>query len=154
MTENTTTAPVADEETEPLDEMGTDALLDVLRQEAASLPQGSRFAQAWARLDEILTAGGIECLPAPWDGYGQLPLPEDADADTRANLTARFLPQDPADESTHPCVEVSGVQVYAYREDGRLVVSVDLDTADLSLSNDDGTVPMEITVQGKAVFKA
>jgi len=142
----------AAEEATPIGEMGTDELLTVLREEAPGLPAGSRFARAWAAMDETLTAGGIECLPAPWDGYGETHVPEDADADTRANLTARFMPQDPQDENTRPCVGVGGAQVYVHRENGRLVVSVDLDEAKPEETNDDGTVPMVITVQGQEVF--
>jgi hypothetical protein len=144
-----------DEEATPVDEMGTDELLTVLREEAASLPAGSLFARAWAALDQTLTNGGIECLPAPWDGYGETHVPEDADADTRASLTARFMPQDPHDEDTRPCVEVGTVQVYTYRADGRLVVSVDLDGVDAEGPEirEDGTVPMVISVQGREVFE-
>ncbi|MEU6362180.1 NAD(+)--rifampin ADP-ribosyltransferase [Streptomyces albidoflavus] len=53
----------------PLDEMGTDALLTVLREHVGELPANSLFKEAWERLDRTLTDGGIECLPAPWDGY-------------------------------------------------------------------------------------
>lgn len=70
-------ALVRDDEPTPLEEMGTDELLTVLREEAASLPADGRFARAWAAMDEILTNGGIECLPAPWDGYAD----QGADAD-------------------------------------------------------------------------
>ncbi|MFE0490108.1 hypothetical protein [Streptomyces griseoaurantiacus] len=71
-------------------------------------------------------------------------------ADTAANLAACFTPQDAADETTRPCLVVDGVQVYAYRKDGRLVVSLDLDTA--QTTREDGTVPMVITVAGREVF--
>jgi hypothetical protein len=50
-----------------LDEMGTDELLNVLRESLDELPWDSTFRQAWERMDRILTAGGPECLPAPWD---------------------------------------------------------------------------------------
>lgn len=53
-------------------------------------------------------------------------------AATRANLTARFLPQDPADDNTLPCVEIAGIQVYVYfdPDDGLLTISAHYDTAD------------------------
>jgi hypothetical protein len=56
-----------------------------------------------------------------------------------------------------PAVEVAGVLVFAYVRDGKLIVSVDLDTPDPQLmpsrdANGDGLVPMEITIQGKPVF--
>lgn len=72
--------------------------------------------------------------------------------DRAASLGARFLPQDPADEDTRPCVELpTGEQVYVYRKGGSLVVSVDVDTA--TVVRDDGTVPMVITVAGNTVFE-
>jgi hypothetical protein len=49
------------------DEMGTDDLLSVLRESLDELPRDSTFRQAWVRLDTILTDGGPECLPAPWE---------------------------------------------------------------------------------------
>ncbi|MFE6000413.1 hypothetical protein ACFQ6C_26690 [Streptomyces sp. NPDC056454] len=55
------------DDTVPLDEMGTDDLLTVLRENVADIPKGSVFAEAWERLDRILTDGGPACLPAPWD---------------------------------------------------------------------------------------
>jgi hypothetical protein len=139
----------------PLDEMGTDDLLRVLRAHVGELPEGSAFAAAWKRLDETLTNGGVECLPAPWDGYGDH-APEGADFDTAASLNARFLPQNPHDENTRPCVEIGTVQVYTYRKDGALRVSVDTSGVDVegpeARKDADRTVPMEISVNGKTVF--
>lgn len=144
--------PVADAEQRPdIDEMGTDELLTLMREESASLPAGSLFARAWAAMDQTLTNGGIECLPAPWDGYGDAQALEGADEETRANLTARFMPQDPHDSNTRPCLEIGGAQVYAHRKGGRLVVGVDVDTAEGARA--DGAVPMVITVQGREVFE-
>jgi hypothetical protein len=40
-----------------------------------------------------------------------------------------------------------------YRENGRLVVSVDVDTAEHTRSDADTTVPMVITVQGNTVYQ-
>jgi hypothetical protein len=34
-----------------------------------ALPEEHPVRMLWGRLDEILTAGSIECLPALWDGY-------------------------------------------------------------------------------------
>ncbi|MGA5598332.1 hypothetical protein ACPCSE_29280 [Streptomyces cellulosae] len=145
--------PPAEEvgEAAPIEEMGTEDLLQVLREEAAGLPEGSRLARAWAAMDRILTNGGIECLPAAWDGYGDAEALKGADEETRVNLTAAFMPQDPQDETTRPCVEIDGAQVYTYRKDGVLRVSVDLDTA--KTVRDDGTVPMRISVGGSTVFE-
>ncbi|MET7363199.1 hypothetical protein ABZS76_32845 [Streptomyces sp. NPDC005562] len=61
--------PKDTEDDGPLDEMGTDRLLEVLREHVGDIPADSTFARAWALMDRILTDGGIECLPAPWDGY-------------------------------------------------------------------------------------
>jgi hypothetical protein len=76
-----------------------------------------------------------------------------AQRDRAVNNLAKFLPQDPADESTRPCVQlIDGTQVDVYRKGGRLVVSVDVDTA--QDTRDDGTVPMVIMVQGETVYES
>jgi hypothetical protein len=60
------------------------------------------------------------------------------------NLRVEFMPQDPAEEGSRPCLVLpTGEQVYAYRKGGRMVVAVEVD----------GTVPMVITVQGETVFE-
>jgi hypothetical protein len=66
---------VAAEEDEPtpLDDMGTDELINVLRAHEGDIAPGSTFARAWTLMDRILTDGGIECLPAPWDGFADEP---------------------------------------------------------------------------------
>ncbi|PPS89594.1 hypothetical protein [Streptomyces sp. MH60] len=128
----------------PLGEMGTDDLLEVLRAHVGELPEGSTFAAAWNLMDRILTDGGIECLPAPWDGYGDH-APEGADDETRANLNARFLPQDPHDENTRPAVEIGTAHVYTYRDAGKLIVSVE--------TVEDDTMPVEFSVNGKTVHE-
>lgn len=73
------------------------------------------------------------------------------------NLSAQFLPMEPDDESTLPCVETGGAQVYTYwtKEDG-LCVSVHLDTGEIpeQLHNHDGTVPVQVTVNDETVFSA
>ncbi|MFI1189683.1 hypothetical protein [Streptomyces californicus] len=137
----------------------TDDLLTVLRENAADVPKGSLFADAWALLDRILTDGGTECLPAPWDGPAEGTLiPHDADPETRINLCARFTPQAPVDPEgdTHPCTTVGTAQVYTYRKDGQLIVGVETDamdsTGDGVETDADGNTPMTITVNGNVVF--
>lgn len=53
-----------------------------------------------------------------------------------ANKAARFQPAIDASRNNGafalPCIEIGGVQVYAYIRDGILVVSVHYDTADIS----------------------
>lgn len=147
------------DDTTPLDEMGTDNLLTVLRENAADIPKGSLFAEAWALMDRILTDGGPECLPAPWDGPAEGTLiPHDADPETLINLNVRFTPQSPIDPEgdTHPCTQVGTAQIYTYRKDGRLIVGVEtsgMDSTGESAETDtDGNVPMAITVNGHTVF--
>jgi hypothetical protein len=76
--------------------------------------------------------------------------------DQARNQAAKFHPQDPAEESSLPAIEVGGVVVFAYfDEGGRLRVSVDLDTADKAVVHGpDGHVHMEICVQGQPVYEA
>ncbi|MFD8597656.1 hypothetical protein ACFV1L_21900 [Kitasatospora sp. NPDC059646] len=50
-----------------LDEAGTDVLHADLVEAVRQLPEDHRVRVLWERLDEILTAGGGECLPGPWD---------------------------------------------------------------------------------------
>lgn len=81
-------------------------------------------------------------------------------SDKAANAAATFHPYDPQDGETEalPCIEIGGVQVYAYVRDGILVISADFDTAD----NGDDTpfalfgsdrVPVAVSVGGKRVFE-
>jgi hypothetical protein len=66
-----------------------------------------------------------------------------------ANADAKFLPMTDDGEAERPCLVVGGVQVYAYFEDGRLVVSIDVD-ADVYLEFLDGhELPYEFTVNGE-----
>jgi hypothetical protein len=69
-----------------------------------------------------------------------------------ANTTARFLPQ--TSEDTLPCLELTGVQVYAYLdpEIGAFRVSVDLDTAAPALHRADFTIPVRVDVGDVIVF--
>ncbi|WP_432040846.1 hypothetical protein [Streptomyces chartreusis] len=69
------------------------------------------------------------------------------------NHAARFLPAASADSTTLPCIEIAGVQVYAYIRDGRVCVSVDLETAEAELVRSDGTVPLTVDVGVDTVFK-
>lgn len=74
--------------------------------------------------------------------------------DKAANAAARFLPYDPQDGETEalPCIEVGGVQVYAYVKDGVLRISAHLEEADekvFDLYEDDGAgdnVPVVVQV--------
>ena len=59
------------------------------------------------------------------------------------NYCATFLPADPGEPGTLPCLEIGGVQVYAYVKSGRLRVS---ETADPALQTADGRVVPRITV--------
>jgi hypothetical protein len=72
------------------------------------------------------------------------------------NLAARFLPEDPDDDDTLPCVETGGVQVYAYwAANEGLCVSLHLDGGiPDGLTTDAGTVPVRITVEGHLVYAA
>lgn len=71
--------------------------------------------------------------------------------DRAANAAARFLPYDPQDEAL-PCIEIGGVQVYAYVLDGVLRISAHLEEADedvFSLYADEGAgdnVPVVVHV--------
>lgn len=74
--------------------------------------------------------------------------------DDALNYGVRFLPADPDDEGTKPCVEIGGVQVYVYATDGRLVISAHFDTAEPPLLGGDGTVPVSVWMGGEEVFRA
>ncbi|MEU6357855.1 hypothetical protein ABZ896_52700 [Streptomyces sp. NPDC047072] len=69
---------------------------------------------------------------------------------TELNHAARFHP---ASQDALPCIEIAGVQVYAYIRDGRVCVSVDLETTDAELVRPDGTVPLTVDVGVDTVFK-
>ncbi|MFJ9900522.1 hypothetical protein ACIQPR_45065 [Streptomyces sp. NPDC091280] len=51
-----------------LEELGTDELHTLMAETVQQLPIGHPVRLLWERMDGILTAGGPECLPAPWDG--------------------------------------------------------------------------------------
>ncbi|MEU0234102.1 MULTISPECIES: hypothetical protein [unclassified Streptomyces] len=66
-----------DEQTEiPLDEMGTDELHAAMVEAMRELPATHLVREIWERLNEVLTDGGPECLPAPWDEYYEPPCTE------------------------------------------------------------------------------
>ncbi|MFD5079555.1 hypothetical protein [Streptomyces sp. NPDC058371] len=68
--------------TEPaLDELGTDELHALMAEAICALPEEHPVRMLWERLDESLTAGGIECLPTPWDGSRE---PEREERDSTA----------------------------------------------------------------------
>lgn len=66
--------------------------------------------------------------------------------------TARFLPQ--TDPDTAPCIEVGGVQVYAFITEGELRISVHYDEADPRLLTDDDTVPTRVYLGDTEVYAA
>ncbi|MFJ8676769.1 hypothetical protein [Streptomyces sp. NPDC093589] len=69
-----------------LDELGTDDLHASMTEAMRELAEAHPLRRLWERLDEILTVGGPECLPAPWDAYSE---PEHWACDTNArHLTA------------------------------------------------------------------
>lgn len=75
------------------------------------------------------------------------------------NRIARFLPMtgpypDEDGDMSLPCIEVGGVQVYAYFKGGRLHVSVDVDTAHPEVLDDDHCLPYLFTVNGEVEASA
>ncbi|MEV4559012.1 hypothetical protein AB0K51_18770 [Kitasatospora sp. NPDC049285] len=64
-----------------LDELGTTQLHAVMVEAVRTLPEDHPVTQVWQRLDDILTAGGIECLPDAWDNlpFCQHATQEEAD---------------------------------------------------------------------------
>ena len=49
------------------DDLGTDALHALMGEAVQELPPDNPVRLLWKRMDQILTDGGPECLPAPWD---------------------------------------------------------------------------------------
>lgn len=71
-----------------LDELGTDELHALMADAIRALPEDHPVRVLWERLDEVLTVGGPECLPASWDKYSE---PEHTACDTEAgHLTAEI----------------------------------------------------------------
>jgi hypothetical protein len=60
------------------------------------------------------------------------------------NAAARFLPM--GSDGVLPCIEVGGVQVYAYFADCELRVSIHYDTADAEVLTKEGTVPTRVSI--------
>ena len=89
-------------------------------------------------------------------------LGEMTDAERTVNITAKFYAAhrttDTGDLENLPCIEVGGVQVYAYVRDGALVVSVHLDTTDpdvFDLYGPHDAVPVMVKVgDDEPVFEA
>ncbi|MFI2415186.1 hypothetical protein [Streptomyces sp. NPDC018947] len=79
---------------------------------------------------------------------------KDAQACTEANRAAVFHPMKGPDDEGLPCIEISGVLVFAYLDAGTeaVRVSVHLDTADEHLALADGTVPVQVDVEDATVF--
>ena len=76
--------------------------------------------------------------------------------DYLANKDAKFLPYGPG--GALPCIEIGGVQVYAYVRDGQLRVSIDYDTADTSEDSPfkvygEGFIPTVTSVNGITVWE-
>lgn len=78
------------------------------------------------------------------------------ESDLDATMAASFLPMTDRYGPALPCVVIEGVQVYVYVKDGRLRVSVDLDTAGEGslVASEDECVPMRIDVGVDTVFEA
>ncbi|MER5638272.1 hypothetical protein ABT095_15085 [Kitasatospora sp. NPDC002227] len=76
-----------------LDGMGTDELHAALTQATRGLPADHPVRVIWEQLDEILTAGGVECLPAPWDN---LPRCQGHPVGETENCTCFDAPGSPA----------------------------------------------------------
>ncbi|WP_030237821.1 hypothetical protein [Streptomyces sp. NRRL S-350] len=57
-----------------LDGLGTTDMRAALDEAAAGLPADHPVRLLWQRLDQVLTDGGAECLPDPWDhGHENVP---------------------------------------------------------------------------------
>jgi hypothetical protein len=114
--------------------------LDVARGELACGADVSTVGEGYAVLKRRGRTTTLRAIVPPAD--------EEA-----VNLAMRFVPLDPAEKGARPYVEIGGALVFVYRENGRLVVSVDVDTAEHTRSDADTTVPMVITVQGNTVYQ-
>ncbi|WP_329046887.1 MULTISPECIES: hypothetical protein [unclassified Streptomyces] len=73
----------------------------------------------------------------------------------RFHRSARFWNVKRGEHDSLPALQVAGVLVFVYidRERGTLCVSVGMDTAHRALLRADDCVPLEITVQGRTVFR-
>ncbi len=71
-------------------------------------------------------------------------------AGASASLAAQHLYAD--FDAPYPGISVAGATVYAYVDRGGLTVSVHLDETEPWLLRGDGTVPMNITVQGRTLY--
>jgi hypothetical protein len=75
----------------------------------------------------------------------------ESDTDRAINRAITFLPVDPADDTTRPCLVVAGVQVYAYVRNGELIVSLDFDESEIGRGRFSET-PVSIHFSGEEVF--
>lgn len=66
--------------------------------------------------------------------------------DVDFNDDARFLPRDPRDPYSLPCVTIGGAQVYTYFRDGELHISVNYD--DIATT----TLPTIVTLSDMTVY--
>lgn len=77
-------------------------------------------------------------------------------AERKINEAAEFLPQATADEK--PAMRVGGALVFAYVENGRLVVSVDVDEAEAGTfamyGYDNSLVPVQVNVGSGTVYES
>lgn len=82
-----------------------------------------------------------------------------SEKDRAANAAARFLPYAEQDGETEalPCIEIGGVQVYAYVRDGILVISADFETADDSKDSPflyhGGQVPVVVNMGSERIWE-
>lgn len=72
----------------------------------------------------------------------------------QATVLLPWAIQDDGETIAYPAIEIGGVQVYAYFDEGTLHVSVHYDTADPQVQAEDGEVPTEVSIGGETVYAA
>lgn len=78
-----------------------------------------------------------------------------SESDLDFTMRATFLEKPDRYGPELPVIEIGGILVFVYIKDGRLHVSVSLDTTDKALMHGpDHLVPMQIDVQDDTVFEA
>lgn len=78
-----------------------------------------------------------------------------SESDLDLAMRATFLPKPNRYGPELPAIEIGGILVFVYVKDGKLRVSVSLDTTDEDLLHGpDKLVPMQIDVQNDTVFEA
>jgi hypothetical protein len=109
------------------------------------------------RKDGAICVITVEVRPSPFERRLEAGLEAGSvmrAAELVANRMARFLPMTAAAE-TRPCVEVGGIQVYAYLDDGVLRVSVHYDGVEQAfVTGPGGTVPTEFRAGGAVAWKS